>query len=476
MAKNVVLICLDDATELDGRILNSPLYPAIAQHIGSGIRFANAFATSSLCSPSRASIFKGQYPHNHGVRTNLDAAALDESDTLASRLRPTHRTIHVGKYMNGYGEASPSYVPYGYDDWHGLERATYSVYDYRINHNGLVTQYGHTLAEYQTAVLGDIAALSVMAGLGKGKPLFVQVCPMAPHIEDSTIAPTLLDGFQEGEDPWRWFARPDIRDKTGAKAAIWSYIANPTLLPNYVQLGPSFNEADVSDKPLFMRNELMDAADRAWADYQYRTRLLCLLPVNDIVGKIAAALPPAELANTIWILTSDNGFMLGEHRKAQKLAAYEPSIRVPLYLAGAGVPHVEQGIALLQDLYPTLLELAGVAANPAIDGRSLVPLLTPGATWPRRRFLLEHTQEGDGSAPDLPTFAGLRTGPGDTYPQRAYVEYVTGDRELYELATDQGELTSVHADPLRAAEIADHHAKLEALKASSGAGCQVAEN
>jgi arylsulfatase A-like enzyme len=480
---NIITILLDDATQLDVTIMLSAFFPNIKAKIGDpGVKLANAFATSSLCSPSRASILSGKYPHNHGVLSNEAPnggfVKFLDGDTLATRLQVEgYHTGLIGKYLNNYGTGpnSPTYIPPGWDDWKALINATYSVFDYSMNHNGSMVNYGHAPADYQTAVLGDLAAASVTAGLATGKPLFLHVAPMAPHVEDWTIGPTLVDGFQENEDPWRWVARPDPRDQTGPKAAWWSYIAN--ILTNYVRTLPSWNEADVSDKPAFMQNQAMDAADIGWSEVQYRTRLLCLLPVDDIVGKIAAALGPTQLANTVFILASDNGFMLGEHRKSQKLAAYEPSIRVPLYISGPGiVPHTEQGMALLQDLYPTILEIAGAPANIGVDGRSLMPILTSTTGgWARKRFLVSHTQVTTGVAPDLPTFSAVRTGPLDSYPQRTYVEYIGGELEHYSLATDPHELTNT-VTTAPGAEIAALHGYLTTLKTCAGTTVAAAEN
>lgn len=471
---NIVLVLLDDASKLDWQIMPSFSPNIQARIVASGVRFDNAFATQALCTPSRCSLLTGRYPHNHHVLGNEPpiggASLFTDADTLATRLQAAgYRTVLVGKYLNGYGKApmAQTYVPPGWDDWHGLIDATLTVYNSTMNSNGVVG----TIADYQTVALGEIAAASVVSGLGSGKPQFLYLALTAPHVEDWTILKAAADGWQEDEDPWRLYARPDPRDQTGPKAAAWAYIAN--ILPSFYR-GPAFNEADVSDKPAFLQTPSLDAKDVGLTEMQFRTRLLCQLPVDDVVGKVAAALGTAQLANTIWILASDHGYMIGDHRKAAKQLAYEPSIRIPLMISGPGVVgHVESSIALLQDLYPTVLEMAGAQADESADGRSLMPLLTTtawGASWGRKRFLVTNTQTVAGAAPDVPTFAAVRTGPLDSYPQRVWVEWLAGPFaiEHYALATDPFELTNGAAG-VADAEIAALRSYSERLRACAGA-------
>jgi len=249
-------------------------------------------------------------------------------------------------------------------------------------------------------------------------------------------------------------------------------------LPLYPVLKPSFNEADVSDKPLSMQRPFMLNEDIGWLTLQYRTRFLSMLSVDDLVGTLATALG-SELSNTIWIFTSDNGFLLGEHRMSQKMAAYEESARVPLYIGGSGVVgpmRTVDAIALNNDLASTITELTGVLPSTSVDGRSLVPFLR-GLTPPdwRKRFLIEHWQVDPLEVGDVPTYSALRTGSDDRYQSRLYAEYLDGSVELYDLRTDPYELQSLHNDPARVAEIAALHSTLSELKACGGGNCQALE-
>ncbi|MBA2450229.1 MAG: sulfatase-like hydrolase/transferase [Chloroflexi bacterium] len=199
--------------------------------------------------------------------------------------------------------------------------------------------------------------------------------------------------------------------------------------------------------------------------------------------------------NTYIFFTSDNGFHLGQHRlRSGKQAPYEEDIRVPLIVRGPGVDagRVEERIVGNVDLAPTFARLAGVVAPEYVDGRSLVPLLRddPPSEW-RRAYLLQH-EDSDGTDPqdpmdldqqvqrpgrrqdrqpgrlDITEFTGLRT------RDHTYVEYVTGERELYALRSDPDELQNAYAtaDPTLLAQLSS---RLAALRQCAGASCRAAD-
>jgi arylsulfatase A-like enzyme len=471
---NVVVVMADD---LDAETLAiAAAYnalPNVQQLASSSVMFSNAFATNPVCAPSRATFLSGRYAHNHGVQKNTPnaAAAFADSATLPTAMQSAgYWTSHVGKYINGYGESpvAQAYVPPGWDDWHAtVDPTTYYSYNFLVNSNGALVQYGSSPAEYQTSVLGDLAAASVSRGLATGKPMFLVLTPRAPHNSSNSTGPCPLVGY---EALFCGFPMPDVRDKT-AKPSLWTTLSN---LPLYPLLKPSWNEADVSDKPLAVQRPLMDAAAaQRWA-IQYRARYMATLPVDDLVGKVEAALGPA-MANTVWIFTSDNGYLAGEHRDAEKMFAYEESARVPLFVSGPGyAARRVDALVANNDLAPTVRDIAGLPADPGADGVSFLPwLLGQTPAW-RQRLLIEHWQMPEAALIDPPDFAAVRTGPSDTYPSRLYVEWSDGSLELYDLAADKYETQSLHADSARAPEIAALHATLSALKTCSG-NCPVAE-
>jgi arylsulfatase A-like enzyme len=233
---------------------------------------------------------------------------------------------------------------------------------------------------------------------------------------------------------------------------------------------PSFNEADVSDKPSNIRNlPLLTATQVADIDREYQARIESLQAVDEGVERIVNTLAEnGELENTFIIFTSDNGYHLGQHRlRNGKAQPYEEDIRVPLMVSGPGV---REGASLDQfalniDFAPTIAELAQATPGRAMDGRSLAPLLvrdTPAPHNWRKDFLVEIYR-----APGQPGSPGkaLRT------RHEVYVEYADGFRELYDLRTDPYQLDNVYdsADKGHVKNLSDRLAELLASPGESPA-------
>ncbi|MGH6819988.1 MAG: sulfatase-like hydrolase/transferase, partial [Methylocella sp.] len=278
---------------------------------------------------------------------------------------------------------------------------------------------------------------------------------------------------------------------------------------------PSFDEADVSDKPAWNRSkpELNSAAIQKM-DELYRKRLQSLHAVDELVASIVQTLETTgQLDNTYIFFSSDNGFHLGEHRLVSgKNTAFETDLRVPMMARGpaiaAGTKIQELGVNI--DFAPTFAELAGVTPPAEVDGRSLVPPLKGGAADWRKAFLLEHAgpadESGDAGAsletgrqtankelalllepPDddlLLTGLGRLFGGGGGGPpvfkgihteDYVYVEYRDGERELYDMKADPNQLSNIYetADQGLVAKLS---AWLAALSNCAGASCRAAEN
>ena len=201
---NVVLILTDD---LDARSLDA--MPNIAALLrNGGTTFANFLATTPLCCPSRASVLRGQYAHNHGVLSNTGSqggfpAFLNggrEDSTLATWFRDAgYRTGLLGKYLNGYPKGVDStHVPPGWDEWaafaptHEREddgKPAVSYYlDYRLNENGELVSYNARPEAYSTDVLTAKATDFVARAAAEDRPFFLYLAPYAPHAP-STPAP-----------------------------------------------------------------------------------------------------------------------------------------------------------------------------------------------------------------------------------------------------------------------------------------------
>jgi len=227
--------------------------------------------------------------------------------------------------------------------------------------------------------------------------------------------------------------------------------SSPVLPPRYKDLyantpvpaDPSYNEADVTDKPAYVRNRARFSAD-VQADIQELNaqRWESLKAVDDSVRNIVNTLiATGELSNTVIVFSSDNGYMIGEHRlPAGKIVHFDPSSRVPLIIRGPGFPAgtVRSQLVANIDLAPTVADLANIAPKRVVDGRSLLPLVSSPRTWPGRNLALEAgptTIDG----PDL--YHGVRT------PRWKYIRHSTGEHELYDMVADPHELTGLANDP-----------------------------
>jgi arylsulfatase A-like enzyme len=220
----------------------------------------------------------------------------------------------------------------------------------------------------------------------------------------------------------------------------------------------SFNEADMSDKPRFLRRHThpLTARDVAAIQRDARARRAALLAADDGVARVVSAVRRAgELNNTYFVFTSDNGYMQGEHRvRSGKMLPYEPSTQVPLLVSGPGIPagRVSRELVANIDLAPTILQLAGATAGKTVDGRSLLPFAHNPALRTARAILHETGgQKYVGPAEQdertnvrrpmkrILTYQAVRTA------RWLYVRWHDGARELYDLENDPDELRSLHA-------------------------------
>jgi arylsulfatase A-like enzyme len=445
---NIVVLMTDDQT-----LASMSVMPKTRELLGdSGTTFTRSFASYSLCCPSRATLFTGQYAHNHGVLSNAlptgGYSRLDKTNWLPLWLQAAgYRTMHVGKFLNGYGVVSPpTEVPPGWNDWYGtVDPTTYLFYGYTVNENGVLRTYGAAGEPefYSTDFFARRADELIAAAAPSEQPFFLSVAFVAPH----------AGGPQEPDDP-----------QNHPTPAVPPRYANAfSSVP--VPLPPSWNEADMSDKPLAMQQRRPISAARAAAIQEgYQQRLESLLAVDDAVESIVGALRTSgELDNTLILFTSDNGFFHGEHRvPTGKLLVYEPSIRLPLLMRGPDVPEgaVRRQLVTNADLAPTILDAADARPGRVEDGSSLFGLLRdPGAQWGRELLIEGGTDQGL-------TFTALRN-----YRWK-YVEHTTGEVELYDLESDPDELVSLHADPALAPLRAELAQRLAVLRTCAGSSCR----
>jgi N-acetylglucosamine-6-sulfatase len=425
---NIVLILTDDQRfdELDHMpVVRSEL-------IGEGVQFTNGFVVNPLCCPSRTTILTGKYSHGTDVYSNIPphggfqtfvTSRHEDRHTVATWLQDAgYQTGIVGKYLNGYTAKKTSYVSPGWNTWDVLANpgADGGYLNYTMSINGTYTPYGSTDAEYSTDVLSSYAG-DFIRNAPADKPFFLFFAPKGPH-PPATPPSRYADAF-------------------------------PGLAP---LRPPSYNEADVSDKPAYI--QAVDPWSASMQDQQdafRRRQYQSLLAVDDAVANITEALrSTGRLEDTLIVFASDNGLSIGEHRWSNKKAPYEEDIRVPIIARYDALMHqtpsTDGHLVLNLDFAPTFAAAAGTS-SPGAEGASFLPLLNGTSIGWRTDFLIEHA---DTRAVTVPTYCAVRN------ERYKYVEYSTGEEELYDLSADPYELdnraNSVQP-PYRSVRVQMHH-------------------
>jgi len=400
---NIVFILIDDQRYDAFSFAGHPFLetPHLDRLASEGVVFENAFVTTSLCSPSRASILTGQYAHRHKVLANR--TALDPSiPTFATALEAAgYDTAFVGKWHMGAPDDSPR--P-GFSRWVSFPgQGTYN--DQRLNVDGEYVESDG----YVTDVLTDYAVDFITDP--HSRPFMLYLSHKAVHAP-FTAAPRHQDSYQGERYPY-----PDTMADTEE---------NYRGKPDWVKAQRnSWHGVDG------MYNGSVDF-DRFVLDYAETLRA-----VDDSVGRVMAALDDAGiLEETLVVFTSDNGFQFGEHGLIDKRTMYEASIRVPLIIrgpaGGRGGKRLQQMVLNL-DFAPTFIELAGGQVPDSMQGRSFAPILQDSAAPGRDAFLYEYFWER--AFPQTPTVLGVRT---DQHKLMRY--HGVWDRyELYDLAADPQE-------------------------------------
>lgn len=416
--------------------------PNIDRLRSQGAMMSNAFVTTSICCPSRATFITGTLANRHGVIDNESSDYNPEvTPPLTKYLQQAgYRTAMIGKWHMGNSGAPRPY----FDFW--LSFKGQGVYhDPLFNINGKkVEQKGYT-----TDLLTDYA-IDFIKQQPKGQPYFVMLSHKAVH-EPFMPAPRHKDAF-------------------GADARL----AEP----------PSYAE-DFADKPAWQRRqadrevrwhyrtreieeEKLPAAvpPEPWKDYnKYVDQLRCLAAVDEGLGKIIDVLRErGTLDNTIIVFTSDNGYFHMEHRRWDKRLAYEESLRIPMLVVYPG--HIQAGSTVSQlvtnaDFAPTILSYAGLPVPPQMQGASMKPLFEEKNPRWRNAVFYEYWKE---LVHSIPTMTALRT---DRYKLITYPEIKDLD-ELFDLEKDPHEMNNLAVDPAHADLHAKMKAQLEEAKIFSG--------
>lgn len=443
---NIVMVYTDDQPR--DMFAREYMPKTFSNVVEKGVNFTNYYNSTPLCCPTRATYQRGQYSHNTGVLSNVYPSGSYQKfrergytrrNVGVWMQRAGYATAYVGRVMNGYQYFLPE-IPDGWDRWVSLTREM-NAEAYQINDNGRVYMRERSLQD-DTDHLADKAVAFVNNRAPSNQPFFLQVSAFPPH--------TPYFHAERYENTYE--------DKE---------------LPR----GPGFNEEDVSDKPSHVQaRERLDEMRIAGLEEIYEDKLRGVRTVDDLIGDIVVALKRrGEWGNTVVLVTTDNGFGIGNRRVVSKIDPYEESSRTFLAMAGPGIA---KGVAVDEltssnDVVPTIMGYARAPQKDFFDGRPLGPLADgdPPPYW-RRAVGIEYLANPNEYAPTYETYYGLVTADG-----RKYVRYTrTGEEELYDLRADPYELQNLAGEPGREEELAELKSWADAIRACRAASCKAAED
>jgi len=337
-----------------------------------GAHFQNAFVTTSLCSPSRASILTGQYAHTHRVVNNY-AMEPDNIHYFPEYLqKKNYQTAFIGKWHMGNKKDDPR--P-GFDYWASF-RGQGVFYNPQININGHRVQYKDST--YISDVLTDLS-IDWLTSRDKNKPFFLYLSHKAVH-EDFSPAQRHKGIYDDVEIkyPANMFVTAQQDSKQYTRGSVED---SSNLSINYKDIPEWVRKQRHSEHGVDHMAHGMYEFDQAYQDY-----LECLMGVDNSIGRLLDFIKKSGLEDeTLIIYMGDNGFAFGEHGLVDKRTAYEASMRVPMLAWGPSV--IKSGFKIPEmvlniDIASTILDLAGVEMPEQIQGKSFLPLLEDkGAPW-----------------------------------------------------------------------------------------------
>ena len=414
---DIVLFYIDDFAPYPARLWDDPSRtPELARFANHGLEFENAIASTPLCGPARAALLTGQYGHNNGVTQN-DIKPYDPRNTLAPKLGSKgYKTIFIGKHINRldqvyYSRKRMNALAKNWNRFDVIWRSQGAFYEWRQYRKSGTTFFGSDPTDH-SSYQASRRAVEYIRATPRNKPIFMVV--------------SLFDGHTP-MTPLKQFENDPKCQGIGG----WS--------------GPAYDEADVSDKPAFVR-----AHDRLGpASYDLQARCEQLLTVDWVIGNVRQALADTgRQFDTLQVLTADNGWLMGDHRLEGKSTPY--SVDVPLYMRWPKVigyqgRSVKEPVSNV-DLAKTFCALAGCSMRQG-DGKSLLPLIRGNKSKLRRDFLwaeVLHAGPSYGKTPKArPAWSGLHTTYRYDDHRWAYTKYRTGKEELYDLTRDPHRLDNL---------------------------------
>jgi arylsulfatase A-like enzyme/Ca2+-binding RTX toxin-like protein len=429
---NIIIVQADDlrADELAG-------LPYFASKVNSeGAVFQNSFVPTSLCGPSRASMLSGLNADHTGVHGNYSPLGggvnYDQSQSIATWLKGAgYRTGLIGKdaILPLADQTLPSQAnltpPPGWDEYFSMAKAGY--YNYSMLDNGTLVEFGNQPHEYQTDVLANRVNSFIRSRSANQTPFFLLATPFAPH---SPFIP--------------------------APRHIGT--ATVTSIPRHENF--NFPEPGQTAYP---------PGTISTFDRNFRERQEMNFSIDELIrGAMSELERQNELDNTIVLLTSDNGFLMGEHSLFGKQSFYEESIRVPLMIwdGRAKVASTHSELVLNLDIAPTLLDLANAPPRANLDGSNLVPLLNQQPTAWRNDFFIKNVRLGNDDGPTI-TENAVRT------TQWLYAERSDGSKFLFDLIQDPRQVNNLIDQPSYSEIQATLTARLSQLQGPDNQGPEV---
>jgi N-acetylglucosamine-6-sulfatase len=443
---NIVVVLVDDMRwdEFGAAGHNYLKTPNIDRIAKEGAYFVNAFATTPLCSPSRASFLTGQYAHSNGIIDNT--ARNQQSHQLNTFPKQLHdngyATAFIGKWHMGNDDTKRP----GFDYWVSLKGQGEAI-DPALNINGEL----QSVNGYVTDILTDHSLRFINQKRDQPFLLYLAHKALQPNItqrDDGTTVDIGEGGFIPARrhlgmyDNAIYKRRPNYNIPPLDKPALARTIEGlPSLSP----------ETSTKEKTIRERSEM-------------------LMAVDESLGAILKALgDKGELNNTIVVFTSDHGYWYGEHcLDAERRLAYEEAIRIPMLVRYA--PTIKAGtkpeqLVLSIDLAPTILEMAGVTPGKHLQGKSWVPILTGKVNVWRSSFLVEYYS--DSVFPRIVKM-GYKAVRNQRYKYIHYTD-LEGMNELYDLVKDPYELHNKIDDPKMTETVGEMKKELNRLLQQSGA-------
>lgn len=412
--RNIIFILSDDHRYDFMGFMGKPAFletPNLDRLARNGAHLQNTFVSTSLCSPSRASLLTGQYAHNHGVVDNISRVPEGTIFFPQYLQEIGYETAFIGKWHMGEDVQSDQPRP-GFDHWISFPGLGH-YYNPTLNINGTrIKKEG-----YITDILTDYA-LDWMKQ-ARNKPFFLCLSHKAVH-----------SLFKPAERHLNRYANVALEYPKGMANTAENYRGKPAWVK--------------AQRDTYHGVDLMYYGEIDFDSF-YRRYCETLLGIDESVGSVLDYLDNSGLADSTLVLyTSDNGFSFGEHGLLDKRHMYEESIRVPLIVQcpeiirpGLKVSQMVQNI----DIAPTILEFAGLEAPDYMDGRSFLPLLEEKEIPWREVILYEYFWERP--FPYTPTLHGIRT---DRYK---YIHYygIWDTDEFYDLQSDPEEMNNLLDSP-----------------------------